>query len=405
MAIPCAVNYEQGKVANPLGMSDKSDLCWRFMNDPAELILSVAAFLLGACIGSFLNVCIYRWPIGLQVDKPARSFCPGCKRDIPMWQNIPLLSWLLLGGRCAGCKSRIAFRYFGVELLTALVYGGLWHIFPPGQAIAFAMLATSCIVTVFVDFEHYIIPHQVTWGFLPVGLLASALVPGLHLEDIWWHGLLRGLAGAAAGLGLLWLVVELGKRAFGRKTHNFSPAVAWEIREGTEAPELILGEETIPWDDVFSRKSDRLVIETTHFRLNREKRPETSVKIAWDHIELANAQGKSERIALADVVHLDGKTTRVVVPREAMGMGDVYFLGMAGAFVGWQGVLFTLFAASIYGTLFGLTVLLIGRRNWAGRIPFGPWLVAGLWTWILAGPLVLAWYFKLLGLENSTLLP
>lgn len=373
-----------------------------YMDNPVETLACISAFALGACIGSFLNVCIYRWPLGLKVDEPARSFCPKCRRPIPMWQNLPLLSWLLLRGKCGGCKQSIPFRYFAVELLTALVFLGLWVVFPPAMAVALAALAVACIVTVFVDFEHYVIPNQVTWGFLPVGLLASALVPALHGESLWWKGLLAGIGGAALGLGALWLVVELGKRLFGKKTRAFSAPVAWEIHDGPdEAPELVLDGETLLWEDMFSRESDRMVIETAGLAIDGNTNPASRVSVGWDHLVVHNDDGKETRIPLADMKVVRGSTRRVVVPREAMGMGDVYFLGMAGAFVGWQGTLFTIFAGSVYGTVFGLGVMLLGRRHWAGRIPFGPWLVAGLWTWIFAGATVLEWYLNILGVSDT----
>lgn len=371
------------------------------MSNPVVILGTASAFFLGACVGSFLNVCIYRWPLGLKVNEPARSFCPGCRRQIPMLQNIPLLSWLLLRGRCAGCQSPIAFRYFAVELLTALVFLGLWMVFPPGQAIALALLAVACIVTVFVDFEHYIIPNQVTWGVLPFGLLASALVMELHGQPTWWQGLLQGVLGAALGYAILWAIVELGKRAFGRQKREFASPVPWELRDGpADAPELALAGETLAWEDIFSRQSDRLVIETSGVLVDgRKKESADRVTVAWDHVEITSGEGKPRRFELSALKSLGGETTKVVVPREAMGMGDVFFLCMAGAFVGWKGVLFTVFCASVYGSLFGALVWALGRRHWAGRIPFGPWLVAALWTWILAGHTLFLWYLDWLGIE------
>src|SRR5205085_3230495 len=91
---------------------------------------TVVAFVLGAASGSSLNVGIYRLPRDLSVNRPRRSFCPTCKSPIPWHQTIPLVSWLFLRGRCAKCGARIAFRYFGVELLTALLFLAVWESFP-----------------------------------------------------------------------------------------------------------------------------------------------------------------------------------------------------------------------------------------------------------------------------------
>ena len=85
-------------------------------------LLHILAFYIGAGIGSFLNVVIYRLPLDISVNKPRRSFCPSCKYQIPMWQNIPLLSWLLLRGKCANCGGGISVRYFFVELLTGVMF-------------------------------------------------------------------------------------------------------------------------------------------------------------------------------------------------------------------------------------------------------------------------------------------
>jgi leader peptidase (prepilin peptidase)/N-methyltransferase len=101
-----------------------------------ELLFGVFAFVLGAAVGSFLNVCIYRWPVDLSINKPRRSFCPNCKQAIPWHQNLPLISWLFLRGRCASCDAKISFRYFAVELVTALVFLAIWECFPSQVAIA-----------------------------------------------------------------------------------------------------------------------------------------------------------------------------------------------------------------------------------------------------------------------------
>ncbi|MGH8099857.1 MAG: prepilin peptidase, partial [Chthoniobacterales bacterium] len=101
------------------------------MNDAGyRIIFDLFAFVFGAAIGSFLNVCIYRLPLDLSINKPRRSFCPNCKEPIPWQQNLPLVSWIVLRGRCARCGARIAFRYFAVELVTALLFLAIWQAFP-----------------------------------------------------------------------------------------------------------------------------------------------------------------------------------------------------------------------------------------------------------------------------------
>src|SRR5580765_5354566 len=90
----------------------------RVQNSTQNLLFSGFAFVLGAAVGSFLNVCIYRWPVDLSINRPRRSFCPQCDQSIPWHQNLPLISWVALGGRCANCGAKISFRYFAVEFVT-----------------------------------------------------------------------------------------------------------------------------------------------------------------------------------------------------------------------------------------------------------------------------------------------
>src|SRR5438270_6796489 len=138
-----------------------------------QFFFSVIAFVLGAVVGSFLNVCVYRLPLDLSVNKPRRSFCPACKKPIPWHQNLPLISWLALRGRCANCGSKIAFRYFAVELITAVLFLEIWQCFSWPMAIAHWIFVSLLIVGTFIDFEHFIIPDQVTIGGTVAGLVAS----------------------------------------------------------------------------------------------------------------------------------------------------------------------------------------------------------------------------------------
>ncbi|MDQ2919862.1 MAG: prepilin peptidase, partial [Verrucomicrobiota bacterium] len=187
------------------------------MDVPAayENLFAVIAFVLGAAIGSFLNVCIYRLPLDLSVNEPRRSFCPSCKAPIPWHYNLPLISWLFLRGRCANCAARIAFRYFAVELITALMFLAVWLYFPWPVALAYWVLVALLITATFIDFEHFIIPDEITWGGVAAGVLATLIVPELMGTDQRLHAILYSLGAAALGYVLLWGVLEAGKLAFG----------------------------------------------------------------------------------------------------------------------------------------------------------------------------------------------
>ena len=150
-----------------------------------ELLFQVFAFVLGAAIGSFLNVCIYRLPLGMSVNEPKRSFCPSCKAQIPWYRNLPLVSWLTLRGKCASCGARISFRYLGVELLTGLLFLAVWVKLMRGPetpwllAPAYWILVALLVVATFIDFEHFIIPDEITWGGAVAGAALSYLLPPL----------------------------------------------------------------------------------------------------------------------------------------------------------------------------------------------------------------------------------
>src|SRR6184192_4518148 len=168
-----------------------------------EVLFSIFAFVLGACIGSFLNVCIYRLPLNLSVNQPRRSFCPSCKTQIPWHQNLPLVSWILLRGRCANCGAKIAFRYFAVELIAALLFLIIWQTFPWQMAIAYWIFVSLLIVGTFIDLEHFIIPDRVTIGGIVAGVICSAAMPALMETDSRIAACVRSLLAAALGYVIL----------------------------------------------------------------------------------------------------------------------------------------------------------------------------------------------------------
>ena len=356
----------------------------------------IPAFLIGACIGSFLNVVIYRVPLGMSVNEPKRSFCPKCRKDIPMWLNFPLVSWLWLRGKCKECGAPIAFRYFGVELLTAVLFAVTWYLFPP-QVVIFLWVMVSLLVAItFIDAEHLIIPTGLTWAGSVIGLGACAVWPQLPVMagvgGNWLSGLKHGGIGWVAGFVGLWFVVELGKMAFGKKAMKFEKAVEWHLKEpeGDQDPMLfVIDGDEIPWWDLFCRKSDRLLVETTDILVDGESVGGGSLVIRETEITLPDGSIKH----LTKMKTLAGTATSVVIPREAMGIGDIHLLGMIGAFFGWTGVFFSLFAASI----FAIIAAIIGRIGFGKQLPFGPFLAMGCLAWAYGGWRAWAWYIDFLG--------
>ncbi len=142
-----------------------------------DFLLWAYAALVGACVGSFLNVCIYRWPEGLSVVRP-RSRCPACETPIRARDNIPILGWLLLRGKCRQCGARISIQYPLIELTTASLWVAavLRHGFG-WQALSSALFFTLLLGIALTDARTYIIPDQFTLGGLVMGL-ALAFAPG-----------------------------------------------------------------------------------------------------------------------------------------------------------------------------------------------------------------------------------
>lgn len=355
-------------------------------------IWPVTVFLIGACIGSFLNVVIYRVPLGLGVSDPKRSFCPHCKKEIPWYRNMPCLTWVLQRGKCAECGSPIAFRYFFVELITALLFLASWYWLPIPFPAGFFIMALCVILVVisFIDAEHMVIPMDWTYAGMGIGVVGGVLAPalmdpgefasGLKIASMpsWWGGG-QALLGLAVGWGILAGVVLLGKALFGERKMKFEKAERWFLREPESDEEqlrFVVGDEHIDWGDLFYRKSDRIEIDGHGVLLNGKESDAKQIVIRADRIEL---DGEVQMIE--EIESLEGKTNFVRIPREAMGAGDPPLMGMIGAFVGWQGVIFTLFASCLYA----LVGALLGRVGFGRPLPFGPFLALGGLTWVLGG--------------------
>ena len=189
------------------------------------LYLTFLVFWFGACLGSFLNVCIYRIPREESVISPG-SHCPHCNKAIHWYDNIPLVSYCILRARCRNCQGAISPRYVIVETLIAILFVVVWLKASPAPLLAMTPIHSFVIIPIFwlaifglalgtfVDLEHMIIPDRVSLGGIVLGLTFSALAPSLHGQPDAYGGFISSLLGASLGVGLLWGIAILGKIIF-----------------------------------------------------------------------------------------------------------------------------------------------------------------------------------------------
>lgn len=220
---------------------------WIYMMPEAEaitfwrIIMSIIV-ILGAMIGSFLNVCIYRIPLGQSVSRP-RSHCFACNKVIPWYHNIPVLSWLILRGKCANCKAPFSPRYMIVEAITALLFllvfqmwsnpalFGLTKCQYPLLIPFYWLFVASTIVNIGIDIDHRILLDRISIGGTLITFGVAALLPELHNETTWVWGLTTAAIGAAAGFTLGYLISAFGEKIFLQDAFGFGD-VKWMMLFG-----------------------------------------------------------------------------------------------------------------------------------------------------------------------------
>jgi leader peptidase (prepilin peptidase) / N-methyltransferase len=187
------------------------------MPDGLNLFLAVMSFVLGTTIGSFLNVCIHRLPADLSVIRPA-SRCPKCEKPIAWYDNIPVLSWLILRAKCRSCGAPISWRYPAIEVLTGVMFFFVYWKFGPVVATPlYMLLVAGLIVVTFVDLDHWIIPNEISIPGVPIGIGCAVIGmvykdSGLLLSEatefagIPMEAPVQAIVGAAAGWGFLYLL-------------------------------------------------------------------------------------------------------------------------------------------------------------------------------------------------------
>lgn len=169
---------------------------------------------------------------------------------------------------------------------------------------------------------------------------------------------------------------------------SFSEATKWHLaeeHEGSEQLHFVIGEEALPWDDLFYRDTDELVIEGHGFRVDGKRIAAKAVLIRREMVQIGE-----EKWGIEGLKSLEGKAVRVSIPREAMGMGDPHLLGMIGAFLGWPATIFVIFSSSLYA----IVAAVVARVGFGKALPYGPFLALGAATWLLGGWRAWEWYFE-----------
>ncbi len=350
---------------------------------PWLLPLCFASF--GACIGSFLNVVIYRMPRGLSVQEPRRSFCPHCEAHIPWYRNLPVLSWLLLRGKSACCGRPISPRYLLVELSCTLLFAAISWAFAAEDVLTQAFIclwAAVMLACLCIDWEQMIVLPSLSLIAAAAGLMVALFSPWLISSGslVPTDGLLLSLGGALGGFLLFRLVALLGRLFFGRKSERFGMNLPWTLRQVGDDLELCLGERRLLWSELFMEEQNTLTLNGATV----EGQGETVGDIRFTVDALLLPDGRT--VELERCESLSGTCCGYEARREAMGSGDAWLALAIGALCGWQGVLFALVAGSVLGIVWALMAR-IGRGQ---PMPFGPTLILGAFIWLFWGqPL---WY-------------
>ncbi|MFH1415836.1 MAG: prepilin peptidase [Elusimicrobiota bacterium] len=245
-----------------------------------EIYFLLMTFVLGLILGSFANVCILRIPKEASIITPG-SHCPLCMKSLRWYHNIPLLSYIFLGGKCAYCRSPISIRYPLVELVTGLLTLS-WFISFGFTSLSFILVPFGLLIIIMsgIDFEHYILPQELTYTLMAAGLLSSFFNP--YMENLFSDKLIGRFFYSsvclASGGGIIFIIRLLGTLAF---------------------------------------------------------------------------------------------------KKEAMGIGDIKLMMGIGAYAGLKGIFWTIFIGSLLGSIAGLFMIIKGRKEKLGYIPFGPFLSGG----------------------------
>ncbi len=333
-------------------------------------------FVTGAVIGSFLNVCIVRLPRNQSIVKP-RSHCVVCKKTIAWFDNIPLLSFLVLRGKCRHCATPISVRYFIVELTTALGFVLFYEWFGLNPVLL-PYLAMFCgfMITTFVDLEHRIIPDEVSVGGLWVGLAFSAITPGLHEAQADSASISTGTV-LMIILVLACLLMQGLTAVLQKLGHKIDRQDEEEADDGNNFGFYLL---------IAASAGAVLLINVLGARWTAP-----SMQPLMSHLR-SFENGLIGYIIGGGCIYAMGMLGDIIFRKESMGGGDIKLMAMIGAFLGWKLAILSFFIAPLFGALSGIVVKL---RTKESVIAYGPFIVMGalislfwgyrLIDWILSG--------------------
>ncbi len=363
------------------------------INEETPWLLPLCFAMFGACIGSFLNVVIYRLPRGLSVNEPSRSFCPECRKEIPWFLNIPIVSWLVLRGRSACCNQPISVRYCLVELTTALLFAAVaWNFSadPLPAQILLSVWVAVMLAVLSIDWEQMIVLPVLTNTAAAAGLLAALAAPWLVEPQAisTTDGLLWSLIGAFSGYLLLKIVALMGRLMFGNRTAHYDQAQPWQLRQAGDDLELRIGSDTYLWSELFMENANRVTLSGADISVSNL--PPGDITFSVGTAVLADGTV----LDLEEHESLSGNCRGIRTRKEAMGSGDALIAMSIGAVCGWQGVIFALVA----GSFVGLVQAFIARIGRGHPIPFGPAFITGALIYLFFGQLIINYYLS--SLEN-----
>ena len=290
-------------------------------------------------------------------------------------------------GKCKNCGAPISPRYFAVELLTGLAFLACWLAFgeqSPWIAAVYCLFLAGLITATFIDFEHFIIPDEITLGGAVAGFVISFFLPPLHGTRSLGEGMERSLIGIAVGAGIVRAVLELGKLLFGREKIKLPGETKITFSETA----LCLPDKEIPYEEIFNRETDAIVLRARTVELIDRSYRDVTLRLTPKLLKIGDEKFNPEHEP-----HMDVVCSEIILPREAMGFGDVKFMAGIGAFIGWQGAVFSLMASSIIGSVVGLTLIVMRRSAWSSKIPYGPYIALAAVIWVFGGKNLVATFF------------